>query len=73
MNIFRHLFRYFAAQRLVPSRLSAAKREFRRWDALGEAYGALLEIASDANPVSRQEAKRIAKASADRVRESCRR
>lgn len=72
-NLLRRAWCYYRAQRLVPAWLPATERELRRWNALGEAYVALLEIASDVNPISRQEMKRIAKESADRVRESCRR
>ena len=72
-SYLRRAWRYLRARRLVPAWLPETERELRRWDALGEAYGALLEIASDVNPISRQEMKRIAKESADRVRESCRR
>ena len=72
-NPFRRAWRYLQAQRLVPAWLPETERELRRWDALGEAYCALLEIASDANPISREQMKRIAKQSSDRVRESCRR
>lgn len=72
-NLLHRAWCYYRAQRLVPAWLPATERELRRWDALGEAYVALLEIASDANPISREEMKRIAKKSADRVRESCRR
>jgi hypothetical protein len=75
MNIFRlfRLFRqlrlYALAQHLVPFHLPASDRELRRWDALGEAYTALLEIKyAD----SLQSAREFAAGSADRVRESCR-
>jgi|LakMenE01Jun11ns_1017448.scaffolds.fasta_scaffold7531350_1 hypothetical protein len=72
MNIF-HLLRqlrlYAIAQRLVPFPLPATERELRRWDALGEAYGALLEIKYADNL---QAARELAGDSADRVREYCR-
>ncbi len=72
MNIF-HLLRqlrlYALAQRLVPFPLPATERELRRWDALGEAYTALLEIKHADNL---QAAREFAGAAADRVRESCR-
>lgn len=72
-SYLRRAWRYLRARRLVPAWLPETERELRRWDALGEAYCALLEISSDANPITREEMKRIAKESADRVRESCRR
>lgn len=72
-SYLRRAWRYLRARRLVPAWLPETERELRRWDALGEAYVALLEISSDANPITREEMKRIAKESADRVRESCRR
>jgi hypothetical protein len=72
MNIFR-LFRqlrlYALAQQLVPFHLPASDRELRRWDALGEAYTALLEIKYADNL---QAARELAASSADRVPESCR-
>jgi hypothetical protein len=71
MNILHHLRLFFAAQRLVPSRLSAAERDLRRWDALGDAYTALLEISSPAAVTSLEDARRIARESAGRVRGSC--
>lgn len=71
LTILRRFRRYLQAQRLVPAWLPATERELRRWDALGEAYTALLEIASDANPVTRQQMKAIAKTAAHRVKESC--
>lgn len=70
-RIFHRLYRYLQAQRLVPAWLPETERELRRWDALGEAYGALLEIGSDADLISRQEMKAIAKTAATRVKESC--
>jgi hypothetical protein len=72
MNIFRLLRQlrlYALAQRLVPFPLPASERELRRWDALGEAYTALLEIKYADNL---QSARELAASSADRVRESCR-
>jgi hypothetical protein len=73
MNIFR-LFRqlrlYALAQQLVPFHLPASDRELRRWDALGEAYVALLEIKHADNL---QVARELAEDSSNRVRESCRR
>ena len=72
MSIFRLLRQlrlYALAQRLVPFPLPASERELRRWDALGEAYGALLEIKyAD----SLEAARKNAGDSADRVREYCR-
>ena len=72
MNIF-HLLRqlrlYALAQRLVPFPLPESERELRRWDALGEAYTALLEIKHADNL---QAAREFAGDSANRVRESCR-
>lgn len=71
MTILRRFYRYLQAQRLVPAWLPATERELRRWDALGEAYTALLEIGSDVNLISRQQMKDIAKTAAKRVKESC--
>ena len=72
MNIFR-LFRqlrlYALAQQLVPFPLPASDRELRRWNALGEAYTALLEIKHADNL---QSARELAEDSSNRVRESCR-
>ena len=70
VNILRRIYNYIAAQRLVPFHLPASERELRRWDALGEAYTALLEIKHADNL---QAAREFAKDSSDRVRESCRR
>ena len=69
MNFLRRIYNYVVAQRLVPFHLPATERELRRWDALCEAYTALLEI-KHAN--SLQAAREFAAGSADRVRESCR-
>ena len=67
--VLRRIYNYVVAQRLVPFPLPASERELRRWDALGEAYTALLEIKyAD----SLQSARELAASSADRVRESCR-
>jgi hypothetical protein len=67
--ILRRIYHYIAAQRLVPFHLPASERELRRWNALGEAYTALLEIK---HADSLQAAREFAGDSADRVRESCR-
>jgi len=69
VNLFRRIYNYIAAQRLVPFPLPASERELRRWDALGEAYTALLEIK---HADSLQAAREFAGDFADRVRESCR-
>jgi hypothetical protein len=69
MNLFHRIYNYVVAQRLVPFHLPATERELRRWDALGEAYTALLEIKHAKNL---QAAREFAAGSADRVRESCR-
>ena len=67
--VLRRICNYVVAQRLVPFPLPVSERELRRWDALGEAYVALLEIKyAD----SLQSAREFAAGSADRVRESCR-
>jgi len=67
--VLRRIYNYVVAQRLVPFPLPASERELRRWDALGEAYTALLEIKyAD----SLQSDRELAASSADRVRESCR-
>jgi hypothetical protein len=67
--VLRRIYNYVVAQRLVPFPLPASERELRRWDALGEAYTALLEIKY---AKSLQSAREFAAGSADRVRESCR-
>jgi hypothetical protein len=69
LHLLRQLRLYAIAQRLVPFPLPATERELRRWDALGEAYGALLEIKYADNL---QAARELAGDSADRVREYCR-
>jgi hypothetical protein len=67
--ILRRIYNYVVAQRLVPFPLPASERELRRWDALGEAYTALLEIKHADNL---QVARELAEDSSNRVRESCR-
>jgi hypothetical protein len=69
LHLLRQLRLYALAQRLVPFPLPASERELRRWDALGEAYTALLEIKHADNL---QAAREFAGTAADRVRESCR-
>jgi hypothetical protein len=69
LHLLRQLRLYAIAQRLVPFPLPASDRELRRWDALGEAYGALLEIKHADNL---QSAREFAGGALDRVRESCR-
>lgn len=69
LHLLRRLRLYALAQRLVPFPLPASERELRRWDALGEAYTALLEIK---HADSLQAAREFAGDSANRVRESCR-
>lgn len=69
MIILRRIYNYVVAQRLVPFPLPASERELRRWDALGEAYTALLEIKHADNL---QVARELAEDSSNRVRESCR-
>lgn len=69
MNPLRRIYNYVVAQRLVPFHLPASERELRRWDALGEAYTALLEIKHADNL---QAARRFAGEASDRVRKSCR-
>ena len=69
VNILCRIYNYIAAQRLVPFHLPASERELRRWDALGEAYGTLLEIKYADNL---QAARELARSASDRVRESCR-
>jgi hypothetical protein len=67
--LLRRIYNYIAAQRLVPFHLPTSERDFRRWDALGEAYVALLEIKHADNL---QASREIARCASDRVRESCR-
>lgn len=69
MIILRRIYNYIAAQRLIPFHLPASERELRRWDALGEAYTALLEIKYADNL---QAARELARSASNRVRESCR-
>lgn len=69
MIVLRRIYNYVVAQRLVPFPLPASDRELRRWDALGEAYVALLEIK---HADSLQSARELAEDSSNRVRESCR-
>lgn len=69
MIFFRRIYNYVIAQRLVPFHLPASERELRRWDALGEAYTALLKIKYADNL---QAAREFAGGASDRVRESCR-